>query len=350
MLIAGHEVDEHEADRRVLPQQCAERDRRRGLRLVVRCVRDDDARRREHRERGVEVGGERDLHDAIHAVSFGDAEHPFLHVLALAIDELRDACFAHEPRLIMRADGRDDTRTAEPRQLRRVVADCTGRALHEHGLSRDRSVREQAMVRGDGGNSQAGALCERDVLRQRNGLLLGNDRVLRRRPPRALPLCLVDPHALADPRRRHSLADAIDDAGAVLVRNDPRERERGAARSTAPRFDVGRVHARRVDADAYFAGTGLRLSELPRPQDVAGGSLIFVPRSEHRLRSSSFGMGCRRDQSGCRRCGSPQRRFASWSEAVDRGRKAPESAARNGSPLWTTCVGPVGNSSVLTLR
>ena len=78
----------------------------------------------------------------------------------------------------------------------------------------------------------------------------------------ALPLPVTDPHPLADARGGDAVADLVDDAGAVAVRDDARPGD--LAVGALARFDVGRVDTRGRKLDANLAGAGLRRFDLGR--------------------------------------------------------------------------------------
>jgi hypothetical protein len=72
------------------------------------------------------------------------------------------------------------------------------------------------------------------------------------------------------------LADGIDDAGTVTVRNDPREWH-PVSEPVATFLRIARVHAREDEPDADLAGAGLTLSHLANLEHLRRQSGPFLP-------------------------------------------------------------------------
>ena len=78
----------------------------------------------------------------------------------------------------------------------------------------------------------------------------------------------------------HTVADAVDHAGSVTVRNDAGERQRAATKS-GPRLDVGRVYAGPPQANAHLARARLGIGQIADDKHVARRPGPFVVRSLH---------------------------------------------------------------------
>jgi hypothetical protein len=162
------------------------------------------------------------------------------------------------------------------RELDRRVADGAGATGDEDCLAVDRPVGGEAAVRGHRRNAETGAEVERQVVRERHGLLRRQRDPLRRAALRPLPLSLPQPHALAHARAVHALADRLDHSGAVLVRDHGVE-VRGGAPTALARLPVGWIHARDVHAHEHLARARLGLVEpgdLELAGVVAGGAVL----------------------------------------------------------------------------
>jgi hypothetical protein len=95
----------------------------------------------------------------------------------------------------------------------------------------------------------------------------------------AVALAVEQPDAVANLEPRHAVADLVDKASAVAVRNDARivHRAIGAA---AP-ADIGRVDAGGFQANANFAGASDRRRHLTIGENVDSRSCLLVPDGFH---------------------------------------------------------------------
>src|SRR5262249_16798640 len=75
------------------------------------------------------------------------------------------------------------------------------------------------------------------------------------------------------------VAQHVDDAGAVAVRNDAWKGD--LAREAGARLHVRRIDAGRGEPDAHLAGTGTRRLDLADLKHIAGGSVPFVIPGTH---------------------------------------------------------------------
>src|SRR3546814_16031993 len=84
------------------------------------------------------------------------------------------------------------------------------------------------------------------------------------RPPK---LGLVDPDALSDTAGIHAIANSLDHAGAVLMRDNARIWV-GAHAAARAGLGVGRVDPRGMDSPQHFPGPGLGLGSFPNGQQA----------------------------------------------------------------------------------
>ena len=73
---------------------------------------------------------------------------------------------------------------------------------------------------GGGGNAETGAGGEADAFGQRHRQASRQSHEARRRAEGPLPLAVIDPDPLPDPRGGDPLADGGDDSGTIAVGND----------------------------------------------------------------------------------------------------------------------------------
>src|SRR4029077_1237120 len=126
-------------------------------------------------------------------------------------------------RLSVGADGGNQTaRAAEPRELGSVETDGSGRAGHPHIAPLERPVRIQREVGRHRWHTKACAQFERDPSRQRHGLGRRYAYILGGGAEWAAPLGVPGPHPFADAASIDSLADLVDLACPVAVRNNER--------------------------------------------------------------------------------------------------------------------------------
>lgn len=123
----------------------------------------------------------------------------------------------------------------------------------------------QGAVRRHRGHAEAGCDIEADAVGQAHGTVCWEDGELLSRSRRAPVRCEVHPHAVADSQARDAVADRVDDACTVLVRDHLRECQ-GAARTGLP---VGRVHTGHDDAHPHL--TRARDADLAVDERQDGG-------------------------------------------------------------------------------
>ena len=134
---------------------------------------------------------------------------------------------------------------------------------------------------GERGDAKAGSRLEVRCFGQRHGLLGWQDHVFGGGSKGTTPGRIPQPDALSDTLGRHAGADFIDDAGAVTVRNDLRERHDVGAKAAA-RFNVGGVDPGGDDSHAHLALTGMR-----RRANRRSSGRPWPDRFAHRLRHAS---------------------------------------------------------------
>src|SRR4051812_14179804 len=88
----------------------------------------------------------------------------------------------------------------------------------------------------DPGDAQTGTELIADLIRERDGLIGGHDRELGGSAESPVRLGAIDPDALADATTLDTIADSVDDARAVAVRNHARVGH--AIPPQSPRFFV----------------------------------------------------------------------------------------------------------------
>lgn len=108
----------------------------------------------------------------------------------------------------------------------------------------------------------------------------GYDGVLRGDTESPVGLGRVDPHALPDTADVDTVADSVDNAGGVAVRDHPRVEHRRAG-PAAPLLGVARVDSGDGDTDAHITGAGDQIGQLAHVQHLGGGALLVVPGRKH---------------------------------------------------------------------
>ena len=167
-----------------------------------------------------------------------------------------------------------------------MVADDACATGHQHVQALDRSIGEQAAVRGHAGNAQARALREVERFIQRNGQRLGQADELRARPEWPTPLGVVDPDTLADTTGVDVGSGAVDVTGTVAARDHVR-RDRLAR--TGARLHVRWIHRGGAQPYANLVRARLGVGTLADLEHLCGGSVRFVPGGKHRVPFSSAG-------------------------------------------------------------
>jgi hypothetical protein len=154
------------------------------------------------------------------------------------------------------------------------------RALDENRLAGDRAVAEDRAVRGDAGNPEARARLIVDVVGELHSLVSRHGGQLRRSSEGTVRLRPVHPHTLSDSAGVYALSDGVDDAGAVAVRNDARERQ-PVPHPVAAFLGVPAIDARDGNPNAHLARSGLRVGHLTDLKHLRSGSRPLVPSREH---------------------------------------------------------------------
>ena len=268
-----HAVQQHEPQDHVRGH--AGTHRQHGI-CPICSVGHDHVARREDGEVQLQVRAERDLDDPV------DGPERFDFIGGGRLPVVHDQVGAGAPGqvgLLLAAHRRHDPGAEEFGQLDRVVTHRPCAAGHQDRLAIDGPVGEQAAVRGHRGHAQARAELERGVVRQRHRPIGRDDGPFRRRSPATPGRCQPGPYPLANPALVHSLADRVDHACAVVVRDlEAVDRTR---RGSAARLPVGRVDTGEGDLDPDLAGTRLRAVDVLHPQHLSARAEVIVERSSH---------------------------------------------------------------------
>src|SRR5665811_1494792 len=134
---------------------------------------------------------------------------------------------------------------------------------------------------GHGRNAEAGAGLQAHFIRQLDRLRGGQCYKFGSGAEGALPLPIPDPDPLAQARFGDAVADLVDLACAVAVRDQARPGD--LAGRTLARFDIGRVDAGVAEFDPHLAGAGLRRLFLSHAQYLARGTVLLVIGGSHAL-------------------------------------------------------------------
>src|SRR5262245_5085514 len=182
-------------------------------------------------------------------------------------------------RLGGRAYRRDDGGLALLGELDGVMTHRSGGSGHQHGRTFLDAGEADGVISGIGGNAEARRGFHGDAGGERRGLLRRQHDRSGSGAERAPPLAVPDPDALAQPRRRRAVADAINLSCAVAVRDHPRERD--LARRAGAALDVGGIDAGGEEAHPHLAAPRLGGLDLSHAQNRAGGSVRLVIGSAH---------------------------------------------------------------------
>jgi hypothetical protein len=137
-------------------------------------------------------------------------------------------------------------------------------------------------MRGYAGNAETCSLLQRYAFREWNNLLQGNHCVLGSGSEGAITLSAITPDAPTDPFPRYAIADRIDSAGTIAVRNDAWIRHPDAERIRAL-FDIPRIHARGGDSNSNLTCAGLGFFHVTDDEYISRCALLFAPSGFHRL-------------------------------------------------------------------
>jgi hypothetical protein len=132
-------------------------------------------------------------------------------------------------------DSADDCGAAPARQLRGQRTHRAQYPVHQNRFPLNWPVPEHCAVCGDARDAQAGAEFVGHLIGKPHGLLFRHTRELRGSSEPSVRLGAVSPHSLPDPSAVHAVADRIDHAGAITVRDD-----------------AGKGHRRPLPAKAFF--------------------------------------------------------------------------------------------------
>ena len=100
---------------------------------------------------------------------------------------------------------------------------------------------QNGLIAGIGRNAETGACFHRDIGGQAHRLFRRQHDPVGGGAERTPPLTVPDPDALADARGGNAVADGVDLAGAIAVRDDAREGD--LARQAGTALDVGGIDA-----------------------------------------------------------------------------------------------------------
>ncbi len=142
-------------------------------------------------------------------------------------------------------------------------------AVDQHQFAVDGAVGEDGAVRGDAGDAQARAEVVGQVVGQWDGEVAGDDGVLGGGAEGAVGLGAVHPHARPDVARVDAVANGVDDAGGVGVRDHPRIGH-GRADPAATLLGVAGIGAGDGDADTDLTGAGGGVGQLTELEHFGG--------------------------------------------------------------------------------
>ncbi len=271
-----HQIDQEEPQSDAVLQQELEGDR--DFRQSAAVDRDGRVRR-EHVGQEPSIGGEIDLHRGVGAAPAGDRLHARADILALVVDNVVGARLMRERGLLRRAHRGDDLGLAPFGELDGVVSDRARAGGDQHRRAiLDTSERDR-LVGGIGRNAETRAGVHRRAGRQRHRLCGRHGDEFGSGTEGAPPLPVPDPDAFAHAGRGDAVADSVDLAGAVAVRDHAWKRD--LARHPGAAFHVGRVDAGCGEAHAHLAGAGLRRLHLVHAQHGAGRPVGLVIGSTH---------------------------------------------------------------------
>src|SRR6516164_6814157 len=177
-------------------------------------------------------------------------------------------------------DGADDGGAAPMCELSGQRTDRAQHPMHQYRLACDRPVAEHGPVCGDAWNAKARAYLVGDFVGERNGLALRHAGQLRGGAKRPVGLRAVGPHPLPDPAAVHSVADGVDHAGAVAVRDDPRKAHRSSLPAGAL-LGVAGIEAGEADSNPDLTRAGLGIRQLSHLQDICRRTLPVIPGRQH---------------------------------------------------------------------
>jgi hypothetical protein len=103
------------------------------------------------------------------------------------------------------------------------MPDRTCTATDKDSLAIDGTLAKDRVHRRQGGNAKDGTFYKGNIISQGYGLFRGQGDKLGRCAEGALPLPVPDPDPLADAVRRNTVADGLDNARAIAMRNDRRK-------------------------------------------------------------------------------------------------------------------------------
>ena len=174
----------------------------------------------------------------------------------------------------------DDGGAAPMRQLSSQRTNRTQHPVHQNRFAGDRAVAEHGPVSRDPRNSQARAHLVGDFIDERNGLQVGHAGQLRGGAEWPVRLCAIGPHPLPDPAAVHAVADGVDHAGTVAVRDDPRETHR-ISKPAGALLRIAGIDAGEANPYPDFARARFGSRQLPDLQHLCRGTLSVVPGRQH---------------------------------------------------------------------
>jgi hypothetical protein len=178
-------------------------------------------------------------------------------------------------------------------ELDGVVTDTARAARHQHDLAFGRAGDLDGIPGGHGRDAETGAGLVADMGGERYRKVGRQHDVFGAGAEGALPLRVPDPDALTLSCGGDAVADRIDGAGAVAVRDHARMGD--FAGTAFARLHVGGVDAGGLEPDADLAGTRLRRFDVGHPQNVAGRAVSLIERRTHSS-TPGFGLLCRLPQ------------------------------------------------------
>ena len=277
-------VDEDELDGDGIGEQELRRDFRNHRSGAVN--HDHRARMRDRRQQPG-IGGKIKLDHGVDAAPAGQRHHPFADVLALVVDDVVGSSAPRELRLVLGADGGDHRRTGGLGELHGVMADAAGAAGDQRRAAATKTRHRDGMGGGHRRDAEAGAFGKARVVGEGDRERLRQSDVFGGGAEGTLPLAVPDPDALADPARRDTAADCIDDPRGIAVRNDPRKHDLAGA--SLARLDVGWIDPGCRDPDPDLARARRGRLDLADPQHVPRGTVRFIIGSAHEGRCPRFG-------------------------------------------------------------